>query len=172
MDLLSKYTDSVYVLLRIVSGALFSFHGIQKIFGFLAEHDTTFASQLWFGGLIELIGGLCIVVGFQTRFAAFLSSGTMAVAYIQFHWRFQFGPEFFPAINQGDAALLYSFVFLLIACKGGCKWCLDKMSTAKNLINKARQRKTCCMRILRRPALRLTPWRPAEYTLYPLQYTS
>jgi len=50
----------------------------------------------------------------------------MAVAYFQFHWKFQSGPEFFPAINKGELAALYSFVFLFIACRGGVIWCLDK----------------------------------------------
>jgi putative oxidoreductase len=50
----------------------------------------------------------------------------MAVAYIQFHWKFQFGPEFFPAINDGDVAILYCFVFLYIACRGSGIWSLDK----------------------------------------------
>lgn len=50
----------------------------------------------------------------------------MAVACIQFHWKFQFGPEFFPALNGGDAAILYSFIFLFIACRGAGKWSLDK----------------------------------------------
>ena len=68
-----------------------------------------------------------MVLGFQTRLAAFLCSGMMLVAYVQFHWKFQFGPEFFPAINKGELALLYCFVFLLIACRGGIKWCLDKV---------------------------------------------
>lgn len=126
MNVLSKQSDNIYALLRIISGALFAFHGAQKIFGLLASHETAFASQMWFGGLIELVCGLCLVIGFQTRIAAFLSSGTMAVAYIQFHWAFRFDENFFPVINNGDAAILYCFIFLFIASKGAGKWCLDK----------------------------------------------
>jgi putative oxidoreductase len=129
MNLLSKHSDTIYVLLRIVSGALFTFHGTQKIFGWLASHETVFASQMWFGGLIELICGLCLILGFQTRIAAFISSGTMAVAYIQFHWVFQLDANFFPGINHGDAAVLYCFLFLFIASKGAGKLCLDKTET-------------------------------------------
>ena len=128
MKILEKYTDLSYAILRIVAGAIFSFHGIQKLFGILTEHQPSIGSQLWFGGVIELACGLLIVIGFQSRWAAFLASGTMAVAYIQFHWKFQFGPEFFPAINGGDAALLYCFVFLYIACRGSGIWSLDKPS--------------------------------------------
>ena len=128
MKVLAKCTDLTYAILRIVAGAIFSFHGVQKLFGVLTEHQPSIGSQLWFGGVIELICGLLIVIGFQSRWAAFLASGTMAVAYIQFHWKFQFGPEFFPAINGGDAAILYCFVFLYIACRGSGIWSLDKSS--------------------------------------------
>ena len=128
MKFLANYTESTYAILRIVAGAIFAFHGIQKLFGVLTEHQPSFGSQLWFGGAIELICSLLIVSGFQSRWAAFLASGTMAVAYIQFHWKFQFSPEFFPAINGGDAAILYCFVFLYIACRGSGIWSLDRSS--------------------------------------------
>ncbi len=126
MNPLAKYSDQAYALLRIVAGFMFSFHGAQKILGILSDFQPPVGSQLWFGGLIELVGGLLIMVGFQTRWAAFLSSGQMAVAYFQFHWKFQIGPQFFPAINKGELAALYCFVFLFIACRGGVMWCLDK----------------------------------------------
>lgn len=126
MNWLAKYKDQSYALLRMAAGFMFSFHGAQKIFGFLSDSMPPIGSQLWFGGLIELICGLLVMAGFQTRWAAFLASGEMAVAYFQFHWKFQFGPEFFPTINKGELAALYSFVFLFIACRGGVMWCLDK----------------------------------------------
>lgn len=126
MNQLAKYSDQAYALLRIVAGFMFSFHGAQKILGILSEFQPPVGSQLWFGGLIELFGGLLVMAGLQTRWAAFLASGTMAVAYFQFHWKLQFGPELFPAINKGETAALYCFVFLLIACRGGAMWCLDK----------------------------------------------
>jgi len=125
MNRLAKYTEQAYALLRIVAGFMFSFHGAQKILGILSEFQPPVGSQLWFGGLIELIGGLLVMVGWQTRWAAFLCSGEMAVAYFQFHWKFQLGSAFFPAINKGELAALYSFVFLLIACRGAGKWSLD-----------------------------------------------
>jgi len=112
--------------MRIVAGAMFTLHGTQKIFGWFAQHETAFASQMWFGGMIELICGLLLVVGFQTRISAFLSSGTMAVAYIQFHWGFELGANILPLVNHGDGAVLYSFLFLYIASKGAGKWSLDK----------------------------------------------
>ncbi|HET6202322.1 MAG TPA: DoxX family protein [Planctomycetota bacterium] len=126
MRWLGKYTDHTYALLRIVAGFMFSFHGAQKILGVLSESRPPAGSQLWFGGIIELLGGLAVMLGFRTRAAAFLCSGMMAVAYFQFHWRFQLGPQFFPGVNRGETAVLYCFVFLYVACRGGVKWCLEK----------------------------------------------
>ena len=126
MKWLAKYEDEAYALLRIVAGSMFAFHGAQKILGILSDFHPPVGSQIWFGGLIELIGGLLVMIGLQTRWAAFLASGEMAVAYFQFHWKFQSGPAFFPAINKGELAVLYCFVFLFIACRGGVLWCLDK----------------------------------------------
>ena len=125
-DFMHRYQDETYDLLRIVAGAMFSFHGVQKIFGVLSEWQPELGSQLWIGGIIELVAGLLLVFGFQTRIAAFIASGMMAVAYFQFHWKFQFGPKFFPAINDGEMAVLYSFVFLYIATRGAVKWGFEK----------------------------------------------
>jgi len=126
MKWLENYTDHAYALLRIVAGLLFLFHGLQKIFGVLAVHHPPVGSQIWIGGLLELVGGLAILVGFQTRLAAFLLSGMMAVAYVQFHWKFQFGAAFWPAVNQGELAVIFCFLFLYMATRGGVKWCLEK----------------------------------------------
>ncbi len=126
MKQLAKFSGQAYALMRITTGFMFAFHGMQIILGILSDFQPAFGSQLWFGGLIELFGGLLVMVGFKTRWAAFLASGTMAVAYFQFHWKFQLGPAFFPAINKGEMAVLYCFVFLYIACCGGVMWCLDK----------------------------------------------
>jgi putative oxidoreductase len=128
MKQLEKYADYAYALMRIVAGFMLMFHGAQKILGVLTESQPPVWSQLWFGGLIEFVGGLAVMMGFQTRVAAFLCSGMMAVAYFQFHWKFQIGPNIFPALNKGELAVLFCFVFLFIACRGGVKWCLDKTS--------------------------------------------
>ena len=126
MKWLERFSDPAYAVLRILSGFLMSFHGLQKVFGFLATNRPPLFSQIGMGGLIELVGGLAILLGFQTRLAAFFCSGTMAVAYIQFHWKFQVGPGFFPAINEGELALVYCFLFLYLACRGAGQWAVDK----------------------------------------------
>jgi putative oxidoreductase len=122
---------AAYALMRIVSGLMFSFHGMQKILGILSDHQPVVGSQLWFGGMIELVAGLLVAVGAFTPFAAFLASGTMAVAYTQFHWKLELGQQLLPAMNKGELALLYAVVFLVIACNGAGVWSLDHLRTGK-----------------------------------------
>ena len=127
MKQLEKFADHAYALMRMVTGFMFSFHGMQILFGVLSPMPSpAVGTQTWFGGIIELVGGIAIALGLQTRWAAFLCSGTMAVAYFQFHWKFQLGSQIFPAVNQGEMSVLYCFIFLFIACRGGVKWGLDK----------------------------------------------
>jgi len=114
-----------YSLLRVVAGLMFSFHGMQKLFGVLSQFKAPAGTQLWFGAIIELVCGLAIAAGVLTRPAALLASGTMAVAYVQFHWKLAFGAKFFPTVNQGELALLYAFVFLYIAMSGAGRWSVD-----------------------------------------------
>lgn len=123
--MLTPLTEPVYAALRIVTGLLFAFHGLQKVFGVLSEFQPPVGSQLWIGGVIELVAGLMIALGFLTVWAAFLASGTMAVAYAQFHWKFAFGSAFFPAVNEGELAVIYAFLFLFIACRGAGSLSLD-----------------------------------------------
>lgn len=126
LHFLDRYKAEAYALLRIVSGFLLAFHGLQIVFGLFTAGPASIGSQLWIGGVIELLGGLAIMLGWQTRLAAFISSGTMAVAYIQFHWHFQGGQGFFPGMNQGELSFLNCFVFLSIATQGSGKWALSK----------------------------------------------
>ncbi len=123
--MLAPRGETVYAALRIVAGLMFAFHGVQKLFGVLTEKQPPAGSQLWIGGVIELVTGLLIALGLFTVWAAFLASGTMAVAYTQFHWKFALGAGFFPTINRGELALLYAFLFLYIACRGAGLASLD-----------------------------------------------
>jgi putative oxidoreductase len=118
MKQLARWTDHAYAALRVVSGLLFAVHGAQKLFGVLGGMRPPLFSQIGLGGAIEFFGGLLIAAGLFTRGAAFLCSGTMAVAYTQFHWKFAGGQSFFPAVNGGEPALVYSFLFLYMACRG------------------------------------------------------
>ena len=124
--LLAPHADRAYALLRIVAGAMFACHGLQKIFGLLGGQQPPVGTLLWFGGLIELVAGAAIAVGFFTSCAAFLASGQMAVAYAKFHWDFAFDDRFFPVVNKGELAVLYCFVFLYIACRGSGPWSVDR----------------------------------------------
>lgn len=114
---LSRYEPLSYNALRVVAGLMFAFHGMQKVLGILTEKQPAFGTQAWFGGVIELVAGIAIAVGYRAALAAFLASGTMAVAYVQFHWKLDLGARFFPTINKGELAALYAFLFLFIACK-------------------------------------------------------
>jgi putative oxidoreductase len=93
-------------------------HGAQKLFGVLGGQVAPLTSQLGVGGVIELCTGLLVALGIAVRPAAFLASGTMAVAYVQFHWRGQLSSAFWPVVNKGELALIYSFLFLYFACRG------------------------------------------------------
>jgi putative oxidoreductase len=125
--LLEPRIEAAYALLRVVAGLLFAFHGIQILFGVLTTFRVPVGSQTWFGGIIELVTGLAIAAGAFTVWAAFLASGTMAVAYVQFHWKLALGAKIFPAVNQGELALLYAVLFLFVACRGGGRWSVDRV---------------------------------------------
>jgi putative oxidoreductase len=122
---LSRFEPTAYALLRIITGFLFLWHGTGKIFGFLGDKMEV-ASQAWFGGVIELVCGVLVMIGLFTRYAAFLASGTMAVAYFQFHWKLKFADyAFLPLVNLGEAAVLYCFLFLYIAARGAGAFSID-----------------------------------------------
>ena len=128
---LARRADDAYLLLRVLCGLMFTFHGLQKVFGVFTPHQPEVGSQIWVGGVIEVVTGLAMAVGFLTSYAAFLASGTMAVAYVQFHWRFGFGKDFIPTINKGELAVVYALVFLYIACRGGARFSLDAWRAAR-----------------------------------------
>lgn len=110
-----------YAALRIMAGLLYFAHGTQKMFNFPIPGPGTLSSLQLASGLLELIGGALIVLGLFTRPVAFVLSGHMAFAYFMAH-----APQsFYPVANGGDAAILFCFVFLLIATMGSGKYALD-----------------------------------------------
>jgi putative oxidoreductase len=123
MGFLKPHAEKIYAALRIITGLMFMQHGLQKIFGLLVagEPQPMPAWIQWGGGGVELVGGALVAVGLFTGPAAFLCSGTMAVAYFAVH----VGQGFFPVLNKGELAALYCWVFLFIAAKGSGIWSVD-----------------------------------------------
>lgn len=121
-DFLRTHQPEAYAALRIVTGFLFLWHGSQKILGFPGEIPAGApAWVLWTAGPIELVGGILVMIGLFTRFAAFLCSGLMACAY----WMGHGTNALLPIENGGEPAALYCFVFLFIAAHGPGIWSVD-----------------------------------------------
>jgi putative oxidoreductase len=121
-NFLRPYEPQTYALLRIVTGFLFLWHGMQKLFGFPGEVPAGApAFVLYTAGPIELVGGALVMIGLLTRWAAFISSGLMAAAY----WMAHGMNALLPVQNQGELAALYCFVFLFIAARGPGMWSVD-----------------------------------------------
>lgn len=121
----ANWSGPLLSVLRIMTGLLFISHGTAKFFQFpLVEYfkdGVPLFSMLGLSGVLELVGGLLIIIGLFTRITAFVLSGMMAVAYFMFH-----APaSFYPIINQGELAIIYSFVFLYLAATGAGPWSLD-----------------------------------------------
>ena len=109
-------------LLRIVAALIFMAHGTQKLLNFPpSDFSPSLFSLFGLAGVIEIVAGLLLLLGLFTRPAAFIASGTMAVAY----WMAHAPQSFFPVDNGGDAAILYCFVFLYIFAAGPGAWSLD-----------------------------------------------
>ena len=119
---LGRYSEHIYALLRIVAGWCFLLHGSQKLFGWPGDRPPieNLVSRMGLAGIIELVGGILILLGLFASVAAFISSGEMAVAYWMAHAAE--GSPFFPLMNGGEPAVLFCFIFLYIAAKGAGKW--------------------------------------------------
>jgi len=119
---LSRYTTHCYALMRMVVGFLFLWHGAQKLFGFPSPMPGGVPPFITYvAGPIELIGGTLIMIGLFTGWAAFIASGEMAVAY----WMVHGSKALLPIQNNGELAVLYCFIFLFIATRGGGIWSMD-----------------------------------------------
>jgi putative oxidoreductase len=119
----SAWAPRVLSILRIAAGLLILQHGTTKILGFPATEMSgiSVATMPGAAGVIELVGGILVVIGLFTRPAAFILSGMTAVAY----WYVHAPQGFYPLLNGGELAALYSFVFLYLACAGGGVWSID-----------------------------------------------
>ena len=126
----AAWTPAMISVVRIVAGLLFLEHGTQKLFGFPtrmggAAEGPALLSMLWWAAALELAGGLLLMAGLFTRPVAFVLSGEMAVAY----WMAHAPRSPFPALNGGDAAILFCFVFLYLAVAGAGAWALDRRAS-------------------------------------------
>ncbi len=122
MNKLAEYQEQAYALFRIVFGFLFIWHGTVKLFNYPSEFTYPLNGLMYAAGGIEALGGLLIMIGLFTRPAAFICSGTMAVAY----WMAHGMQGFWPLLNGGEMAAMYCFAFLYIATRGAGIWAVDK----------------------------------------------
>jgi putative oxidoreductase len=111
-------------VLRIVAAFMFMAHGMQKILGFpvAASHPFQLFTLAGVAAVLELFGGVLLLIGLFTRPVAFILSGEMAFAYFLAH-----APHgFWPLVNRGELAVLYCFLFLYLAIAGGGRWSVDR----------------------------------------------
>ena len=122
MPIPATWSPRLLSLFRIVFGLLFFSHGVSKLFG-LPPFPMPLTPLLHVAGVLELVGGALILIGWWTRPIAFLLSGEMAVAYFMMH-----APHSpLPLANGGEAAILYCFAFLYLAAAGAGPWSLDAL---------------------------------------------
>ena len=121
-----QWSPRLLSVLRIVTAFLFIQHGSMKLLGFPPSEvfaGVKLFSLIGFAGVLELFGGLLILLGLFTRPVAFILSGEMAFAYFMAH-----APHgFYPMLNHGELAVLYCFVFLYLAAAGGGVWSVDQI---------------------------------------------
>jgi putative oxidoreductase len=119
-----KWTPRVLSILRIMTALLFLEHATMKFLQFPAAIPGVsypLPAIMIVAGTIEVITALLMFVGFYTRLAAFIASGEMAAAYFMAHA----SQGFWPALNFGEPAILFCFIFLYLAFAGGGAWALD-----------------------------------------------
>ena len=123
MNSLTRFADPVYCLMRLIVGLNFASHGGQLLFGMFGGMPGSDKPLLQLCGWIALVGGSLVAFGLLTRLAAFLASGTMAVAYFMVHA----SHSFFPIVNEGELAVLYCWVFLFVLFHGPGRWSIDAL---------------------------------------------
>ena len=121
-----QWSPRLLSVLRIVTAFLFIQHGSMKLLGFPPSEmfaGLKLFSLIGFAGVLELFGGLLVLLGLFTRPVAFILSGEMAFAYFMAH-----APHgSYPMLNHGELAVLYCFVFLYLAVAGGGEWSIDRI---------------------------------------------
>ena len=126
MNALSRFAPAVLSLLRIASAYMFILHGTAKFFSFPVAMGGGAPSGIYLAAaILEVGGGILLLLGLLTRPVAFILSGQMAVAYFMAHA--SQGNALFPIANGGESAALFSFLFLYFAAAGGGAWSLDNL---------------------------------------------
>jgi putative oxidoreductase len=124
----NQYADAIYCLTRLIVGLMFACWGAKLVLGMFGGTPAPIEPILVVGGWIELIGGFLIALGLLTRFAAFITSGTMAVAYFTVH-----APHgFFPIANGGERAVFYCWFFFFAIFYGPGRWSIDALLFGKS----------------------------------------
>lgn len=124
MTFLDRWAPQIHAALRIVAALLFMEHGLMKLFAFPAAQPgvpSPLPMILVAAAVIEVAGGALIALGLFTRLVAFVCSGEMAVAYFMGHA----SKGFWPALNMGEGAILFCFIFLFLAAAGPGAWSID-----------------------------------------------
>ena len=129
MHFCTQFVVHFYTQLDIVAGYTFLLHGTAKLFG--VPHVAMFdglqvMSLMGLAGILEVAGGLLLILGWFTRPVAFLLSGQMAVAYFMAHAKAN--NFLLPLLNQGESAVLFCFIFLFLVFAGAGAWSIDNRS--------------------------------------------
>src|SRR3954464_5243473 len=130
---LSRWEPEFRAILRIVVGLLFLEHALIKLAGFPPGGKPGLqevGSFLWIAGILELVASVLVTLGLFTGIAAFVAAGEMAVAY----WTVHAKMGLYPAVNMGEAAILFCFVFLYLAAAGPGAWSIDGARTGSERI--------------------------------------
>ena len=127
-NICTAWAPRLLSVLRIVLGFLLIPHGLQKLFGLLGGKQVELMSLMGLAGVIELFGGILILIGLFTRPVAFVISGFAAFAYFIAH-----APQgFWPILNKGELAVVYCFLYLYLSAAGGGEWSLDRLLRSRS----------------------------------------
>jgi putative oxidoreductase len=127
---LDRYAPHALAALRIMTSLLMIQHATMKFFAFPGPLPMPgpLPGIIVAAGVIRLVTGTLILFGLFTRPAAFLASGTMAAAYFLGHAT----QGFWPALNQGEAAIMFCFAFFTLIFTGPGAWSLDSLRRNKS----------------------------------------
>ncbi|MDH7795429.1 MULTISPECIES: DoxX family protein [unclassified Beijerinckia] len=118
---LRPWAPQLLSLLRIFAAASFLTHGLMKYFSWPGPFPGQLTAPFYIAGVLEIVGGILLLIGLFSRPVAFILAAQMAVAFFVYH----FSRNFFPVLNGGEAAMLFCFIFLYITAAGPGPWSVD-----------------------------------------------